>query len=62
MLGAQQSPQHGIGGDADPPQGWPLKLPSQVKHFDFQVLNLREEGRGGVSALQKMPLCVAGRC
>lgn len=45
VLGAQQSPQHGVGGDADPPQRGPLELPSQVEHFELQVFNL-QDGEG----------------
>lgn len=45
MLGAQQSPQHGISGDADSPQWWSLELSSEIKHFDFQIFNLQDEER-----------------
>lgn len=45
VLGAQQSPQHGIGGDADSPQGRALELSSEIKHLDFQILNLQGEER-----------------
>lgn len=40
VLGAQQSPQHGIGGDTDSTQGRSLEFSSEVKHFDFQIFNL----------------------
>lgn len=45
VLGAQQSPQHGIGRDADSPQGGSLELSSEIKHFDFQIFNLQVEER-----------------
>lgn len=53
VLGAQQSPEHGIGRDADPAQGRALELPSEIKNFDFQIFNLpgQERRRRGRSLL-----------
>ena len=60
MLGAQESPQHGIGRDADSPQGGSLELSSEIKHLDFQIFNLQVEERRGRSShvwlAQKAPV------
>lgn len=50
VLGAQQGAQHGVGRDADAPQGGALELPAQVQHLELQVLDLRGGGSSGLRA------------
>jgi len=54
VLGAQQGPQHCIGGHAHPAQGWPLELAPQVKELLVQVFQLRgDKMRGGRERVER---------
>lgn len=50
VLRAQQGAQHGVRGDAHPPQRGALELPAQVQHLELQVLDLRGAGGSGLRA------------
>lgn len=47
VLGAQEGPQHRIGGHAHPAQGWPLEFAPQVKELLAQVFQLQNDKMGG---------------
>lgn len=44
VLGAKQSPQHGISRHTDTPQRRALELATEVEHFQLQVFNLKVKG------------------